>query len=115
MIFRTLDANTDWRFGAGKASYAKTGEAIRFSIETFLRTFQGECFFSLDTGIPWFDLINMRDKDAVVLLIKSYIIEIYGVTKINEIEYETDISRVTTIRYDITTLYDNHLTGTVII
>lgn len=115
MIFRSLDTDADWRFGAGKASYATTGEAIRFSVETTLRTFQGECFFAKEDGLPWFDLINMRNKDAVVLFIKSIVNEIYGVTKVNEIEYAIDINRVSTIKYDITTLYDNHLLGTVII
>jgi hypothetical protein len=115
MIFRALDSDQDWRFGSGKASYATTGTAIQFSIETLLRTFQGECFFAMDVGLPWFDLINMRNKDAVVLFIKSIIIEIYGVTKVNEIEYTIDINRVSTIKYDITTLYDNQLLGTVII
>lgn len=115
MIFRALDGDRDWRFGGGKSSYATTGEAIRFSVETLLRTFQGECFFSMDTGLPWFDLINLRNKDAVVLYIKSAIIEIYGVTRVNEIEYTLDINRVSTIKYDITTLFENHLLGTVII
>jgi hypothetical protein len=115
MIFRSLDSNNDWRFGAGKASYATRGEAIRFSIETLLRTFQQECFFDIDRGLPWFDLINLRNKDAVVLFIKSIIFEIYGVTNVNEIEYTLDINRVSTIKYDISTLYDNHLLGTVII
>jgi len=115
MIFRSLDANQDWRFGAGKACYTTTGEAIRISVETLLRTFQGECFFAMDVGLPWFDLINMRNKDAVVLFIKSSILEIYGVTKVNELEYTHDIYRQSTIKYDISTLYDNHLLGTVII
>jgi len=115
MIFRSLDSNKDWRFGGGKSSYTKTGEAIRLNLETTIKTFKGECFFDQNRGLPWFDLINITDKAAVVLYIKSIMIKLYGVTKVNALEYTVDINRVFTIKYDISTLYETNLLGTVVI
>lgn len=115
MIFRSLDSNGDWRFGGGKSSYAKTGDAIRLDIETYIKTFKGECFFDQTRGLPWFDLINLTDKAAVVLYIKSTMIKLYGVIKVNALSYTVDIDRVLTVKYDISTLYETNLLGTVII
>ena len=115
MIFRSLSYVGDWNFGAGKSSYAKTATAIKFNIETILKTFLGECFFDTTIGLPWFDLINLRDKDAVVLYIKSYISEIYGVIMVIDLEYTFDTNRLLTIKYEIETLYETNLLGTVTI
>lgn len=115
MIFRSLDSNGDWVFGSGKASYANTNQAIIFSIETSLRTFFGECFFDTQIGQQWFDIVDYRNKDLIVLTIKSAITQLYGVINVNELEYTYDVNRVLTIKYDIDTLYTKHLLGTVVI
>lgn len=115
MIFRNLDQNGDWQFGSGKASYARNDNAIILSIETSLRTFLGECFFNQNIGQPWFDVINYKNKELIVLTIKSSITQLYGVTTVNELEYEFDLNRTLTIKYDINTLYTKNLLGTVIV
>lgn len=115
MIFRGLTSDGDWQFGAGKSSYAIGDSAIILNIETTLRTFLGECFFDPEIGQPWFDIINYRNKDAIVLSIKGAIVNLYGVISINKLEYTFDIYRVLTIKYDITTLYTKNVLGTVII
>lgn len=115
MIFRNLTSSGDWQFGAGKDSYARNDNAIRLSIETSLRTFLGECFFAPDVGQPWFDIINYKNKDLIVLTIKSAITQLYGVITVNELEYTFDLNRTLTIKYDINTLYTKNLLGTVII
>jgi hypothetical protein len=115
MIFRSLDSNGDWIYGGGLASYATLNDAIVLSITTTLKTFYTECFFNTEAGLPWFDLINFKNKDLVVLYIKSAISEISGVVAVNEIEYTYNLNREFTINYNIDTLYKKNLLGTVII
>jgi hypothetical protein len=113
MIFRSLDSNGDWVFGNGRQAYAKLNQAIILNIETNIKTFFGECFFNPNIGQPWFDLINIRDKDAIVLIIKGAIAELYGVLGVNEIEYTYTLDRDFEIKYDIKTLYADKLRGTI--
>lgn len=115
MRFRSLDANGDWNFGSGKSSYSNGNNAILFNISTYLKTFLGESFSDITIGLPWFDLIDQRNKDVVVLYIKSAITELYGVLSVNELEYTLDTTRKLTIKYDIKTLYSESVIGTVII
>ena len=77
MIFRSLDSNGDWNFGAGKSSYARYNDAIVLDIETKLKAFRGECFFDSQAGVPWFDLIDLKNKDSIALFIKSFVINLF--------------------------------------
>lgn len=113
MKFRSLDNDKDWVFGNGRQAYANFNQAIILSIETTIKTFFGECFFDTQIGQPWFDLINIRDKDAVVLFIKGAIAELYGVLGVNAIEYTYNSSHELEIKYDIKTLYSDKMRGTV--
>lgn len=113
MKFRSLDGNKDWVFGNGRQAYADFNQAIVLNIETAIKTFFGECFFDSEIGQPWFDLINLKDKAAVVLLIKGAISELYGVLGVNEIEYSYTLARELEIKYDIKTLYVDKMRGTI--
>lgn len=115
MIFRSLTPDGDWRFGNGRSSYARLNDAITLNIETNLRTFLSECFFNTAIGQPWFDIINFKNKDAVVLAIKGSIANLYGVIAINTLEYSYETTRIFEIKYSIKTLYSNNVQGTVII
>jgi len=116
MIFRNLSSvDGDWAFGTGKSSYAKLNDAILLSISTLLKTFLGECFFNTDIGLPWFTLIDSKNKDVIVLSIKSAINEVYGVLAVTELEYNFDVNRILEIKYNINTLYAQNVKGTVII
>lgn len=111
MIFRSLDADGDWNFGAGKNSYATENNAIMFLISTYMKTFLAECFFNRDAGVPWFDLINQRNKATVVLYLKSIMSEIYGVLNVKELEYTYTTGREFNIKYSIETLYSPVVRG----
>ena len=113
MKFRSLDGTKDWVFGNGRQAYANFNQAIVFNIETTLRIFFGECFFNPEIGQPWFDLINLRDKAAVVLILKGAISELYGVLGVKELEYTYSVNREVEIIYEIKTLYEDRLRGTI--
>lgn len=111
MIFRSLDADGDWLFGAGKSSYATENNAIMLLVETYMKTFLAECFFNRDIGVPWFDLINYKNKATVVLYLKSIMSQIYGVLNVQELEYTYTTGREMNIKYQIETLYSPNVRG----
>jgi hypothetical protein len=113
MIFRNITESGDWTFGASKQNYARDDKALGLSIATKLKTFLSECFFNTAVGLPWFDLINTKNKDIIVLYVKSEIAAISGVLKVNEIEYNISTDRKLSIRYSINTLYGINLIGVV--
>jgi hypothetical protein len=115
MRIRSLASDGDWIFGSGKSAYANGDKAILLNIATTLKTFLGECFFDTAMGMPWFDLIDQRNKDVVMLFIKSAITELYGVLEVNELEYTIDSDRKLTLKYYIKTMFTESVLGTVII
>lgn len=115
MIFRALDTTGDWMFGGGLSSYYNTDLAIIANIDTTLRTFLTECFFNQTIGVPWFDLINERNKSVIVLSIKSEISACYGVINVSNLEYTFTLARELEIKYAIDTIYTKNLLGTVLI
>lgn len=115
MKFRGLTTEGDWKFGAGRQSYAIDNDAIILNIETTLKTFLSECFFDTQVGLPWFDLIDSKNKDIIVLAIKSALVECYGVLRVTEIEYTWSSARELIIKYWIDTIFFNRYQGTVTI
>lgn len=113
MIFRNLTSSGDWTFGAGRQNYSKDDQALMLQIATRLKTFLTECFFDNDIGLPWFDLIDSKNKDVIILSVKAEISNLEGVLKVNELEYTFDENRKLTIKYAITTLYNINLVGVV--
>lgn len=113
MIFRNLTDDGDWTFGAGKQNYSKDDKALILNISTRLKTFLSECFFNTQIGLPWFDLIDSKNKDIIILAVKTEISSISGVLKVKEIEFSFSENRELTITYAISTLYNINLIGVV--
>ena len=115
MIFRALTETGDWIFGCGRASYLTEQKAINANIETKLKTFLSECFFDKNAGVPWFNLIDSKNKDVIVLAVKSAISECDGVLNVSELEYTFNDNRELEIKYAIATIYESYSLGTVTI
>jgi len=114
MKFRSLSSTDgDWMFGSGRSSYAIDNNAVMLNIATTLRTFLGECFFNKLIGVDWFNLINLKNKDVVLLSLKSTIYSCFGVIEVTEMEYTLDINRQLVLKYRINTLYEKNVLGTV--
>lgn len=112
-LFRAIDENNDWVFGSGLQSYAKNDLAINYDIKTKLQSFLTECFYNPELGLPWFQLLGSKDKNAIILSIKQAIINVEGVTEIVSLEFFLDTNRNATIKYVINTIYSTQVTGTV--
>ena len=115
MRFRNFDADGDWLFGNGRACFAIDNDAILLNISTTLKTFLGECFFDSTIGVDWFTLINQKNKDVIVLAVKNAIYNCIGVLEVKEVEYTFDENREMVITYNITTVYQTDIWGTVTI
>jgi len=115
MIVRAIDVEDDWRFGKGKSDYLKDNQAIAQNITTRLKSFLGDCFFSLDSGIDWFNLLGTNEVLGLTLSIKTTILNTPGVTGIVDLSSDLDENRNQTLRYSVTTVFSTQepLTGTV--
>lgn len=111
--FRAVDGKNDWIFGSGIQSYAKNDAAIAADIKTKLQTFLTEAFFDATVGLPWFQLLGAKDRNALILSIKTLISNVEGVTQVLELDFSLDTSRNAIIRYTVNTIYTTQLAGTV--
>ena len=89
-IIRGSRLTDDWVFGKGKSDYLRDDDAISYDIATKLRTFKTECFFDQELGLPWFDLLGQKNKDLVVLNIKSAILAVDGVLTVTNVIFMLD-------------------------
>lgn len=106
MIFRQLDANSDWTFGKGKSNYAQGQQAIALNIATSVRSWVGDCFFSLPSGINWKALLNVgRQKDLDAAL-QNLLINCYGVMAVVSASVQfSSSSRTLAATYTVDTVY----------
>lgn len=116
MIVRSVDGLGDWRFGKGKNDYLTNSKAIEQNIATRLRSFLGNCFFALDAGIDWFNLLGSKNKTALELAVRSVILNTEGVVGIVDISINLEeTTRRINMQYSVNTIYTAilGLTGTI--
>lgn len=111
--FRAVDVANDWVLGSGVQSYATKDLAINYDVRTKLQMFLTECFFDTENGVPWFQLLGAKDKNALILSLKQVIINIEGVTEILSLDFTLDGNRNATVRYVINTIFSTQVIGTV--
>lgn len=106
MIVRSLDANGDWRFGKGKNDYLFNNKAIVQNISTRLNSYLGDCFFALDEGLDWFNLLGSKDQRALELAVRSVLLNTAGVTALVDLSISLEeITRKITMQYTVETVY----------
>lgn len=105
MIIRGLDSEGDWLFGKGKNDYRTGINAISQNIETRLKSWKNDCFFALNEGVDYKNLLGMGKQAFLDIDVKRVLLLSEGVLKIDEFESTLDrderdytlISVVTTI------------------
>ena len=117
MIFRGIDGTGDWQFGNGVGSYFTNAAAINANIRTALMVFLGECFFNLNAGVDWWNLLGGKNPAAqagIILQCRTIISASYGVVRINSVTPQLNTrTRRLTVTYDINTIFTRNLTGSV--
>lgn len=109
MKIRALDSSGDWVFGQGKGSYAAGLDAVLQDIDTALHIFLGECFWDVDFGVDWFNLIGAKAPVAqqnIIAQCRKVIASRQGVSKINSVNVTfTNYRRSLSVVYDISTIF----------
>ena len=117
MIFRNLDASGDWTFGNGRQDYLRREDAIELNVATRLRSFLNDCFWALDAGVDWWNLLGSKNPNAQVNIIiqtRQVIAESYGVVRINSVTASTDrATRQLSVTYNIDDIFGRNLVGTI--
>jgi len=108
MRFRKLDSSGDWTFGHGMSCVAEEENAIELEIATRVREWCNDCFFAMDRGIDYQNLLEVGQQKRLIFAIKCVILTCYGVVGINK---EPDIlirnGRNYFITYDVKTIYSD--------
>lgn len=108
MIVRSLDNLGDWRFGKGKNDYLARTKAIVQNISTRLKSFLGDCFFAVDEGLDWFNLLGSKNQLQLELAVRAVIMNTAGVTGIVYVKISLEtISRRIRMEYAVNTIYTN--------
>lgn len=105
MIVRAIDSVGDWLFGKGKNDYKKNIEAVAQSIRTRLQSHLGDCFWAVDQGVDWFNLLGSKKRLELELVITSTILNTPEVTSLIEVLFSVDENRVMLIQYSVNTIY----------
>lgn len=91
MRVRTLDKNGDWTFGQSQSNYAKNLMAIAIDIKMKLREWYQDCFFALQSGIPWDIRLGAHNqKELLDEDIQRIVLEVEGVLNIFDFQSFTD-------------------------
>jgi hypothetical protein len=90
MIFRSLDSDGDWCFGKGKQCYRTGLSALMLNIKTRLKSWKGDCFFAVDEGVDWNNLLDIGTKSLLDVDLKRVILQSEGVIRMNSFESEID-------------------------
>jgi len=117
MIFRGITASGDWTFGEGRGSYFTKQKAIAANIRTSLLFYLNDCFFAMNFGIDWWNLLGAKNPAAannIVLETRKMLASCEGVVRINSVEVEIDAeARNITINYNVDSIYSRNIVGQV--
>lgn len=106
MRVRAVDINNDWTFGRGFQDYKSSDRAIAQNVKTRVQSFYRDCFFDMEAGIDWFNLLGYGTQEFLYMSIQETVINTEGVTGINSVNIDYDReNRTFTIKYDIQTIY----------
>ena len=109
MIFRIVDSDGDWTFGKGKQDYAKNLQALKLNLQTRILSWVGDCFFDLDAGIDWKNLLGYNTKKELASAIKDTAFRTEGVIKVNDISIEVDNTRTADVELSCNTVFGSNI------
>ncbi len=105
MIFRNLDENGDWQFGAGRGDFLADNPAIGLNIATRIKSWVGDCFFDKNAGIDWTNRLGSKNQRTLLELdLRRIILTSFGVTGI--LTFDTVlVIRNFTANYSVNTIF----------
>lgn len=89
MKFRSLDGNWDWNFGSGLSSYSPDSMAIAYDVKSKILSWYGDCFFAMNEGIDWKNILGTKNqKETLDGNIKQIIVNTDGIVELSFFESE---------------------------
>lgn len=113
MKIRKVDGSGDWQFGKGLSDYASELMAIEQNIRSRLLSWQGDCFFALQEGIDYQNLLDKGQEQNLIEATKAVILGSYGVTGVSEVSSVLDVNRKLRVEYTVDTIYGLNFAGVV--
>ncbi len=105
MITRALDSTGDWTYGKGIQDYLTGNAAISQNINTRLSSFLGNCFFAVNDGIDWMNLLTKNNQTSINLAVSACILNTTGVTGIRQLAISVSSNREIQVTYQVQTVY----------
>ena len=106
MATRAVDSVGNWQFGNSFTNYKTDLDELKQNIITSLKSWKGDCFFDLNAGVDWYNILGSYNQDDYL---KENIINIVqnidGVININDYNATLDENRNITINLIINTVY----------
>lgn len=117
MKIRAVDGENDWEFGFGLSSYRFAESAIEENIKTSLQCWLNDCFWRLDFGVDWANLLGSKNpagQAGIILQCREVIVSSFGVTRVNSVSASIDsLTRALSVQYNINTIYSRNNSGIV--
>jgi hypothetical protein len=83
LLMRALDSDGDWTFGKSKQNYIIEAIALKQSIATRVKSWKGNCFFSLTDFVDYDKYLDIGTQALLELELKKVISQTPGVLRIN--------------------------------
>lgn len=119
MSIRANDFQNDWEFGLGRSNYFRGEKAIEQDLRTSLQCWLNDCFWRLNFGVDWANLLGSRGTAAqsnLILQCRQVIVNTFGVTSINSVNASRDaLTRRLSVQYDINDIFTLNFKGSAII
>lgn len=111
MIVRAIDTEGDWTFGKGRNDYLRDLFATTQDINCRLKEFLGDCFFDIESGIDWFNLLGSKNIVGLNLAIKRVILNTQNVSGVVELSLNVFADRKGILTYEVATSYLGNIRG----
>ena len=108
MDLKLDEATHDLAWSAGALQFVTEGDEIKQSIKIRLLMAQGEFLYDTDTGVPYLEVVMVRDPDldTVANAFRAEILEVEGVESVPRIELDYDqAARTLTVDITVNTIY----------
>jgi hypothetical protein len=106
MKIRAMDTNSDWCYGLGKQNYKDNILSLEQNLITRIRSWKNDCFFDLEAGIDWNNLIGDKNLNDLKKSISQVILGTDGVIGITNFSTSNDSrTRELTMTINIDTIY----------
>lgn len=107
----------DWQFGNNLQDYGDNLVSTSNNIKTKLNSFKWDCFFDLNAGIDWFEILAKRGQymqDLIEINVRLCILQSLYVTEIIDLKVIPNEDRSLNLEYTINTIFGTITDSTVV-